>query len=33
VVFRKPGYFHGEPYGVALDNLPHLAGVIGSHAR
>ncbi len=25
---EKPGYFHGEPYGVALADLPRLAGVI-----
>src|SRR5919198_1193719 len=30
---EKPGYAHGEPYGVPLDRLPPLAGVLGSHAH
>jgi len=30
---EKRGYYHGEPYGVALDRLPRLAGVVGSHAH
>lgn len=25
------GYYHGEPYGVTLENLPRLAGVVVSH--
>jgi L-ascorbate metabolism protein UlaG (beta-lactamase superfamily) len=27
------GYYHGEPYGVTLENLPHLAGVVVSHGH
>jgi L-ascorbate metabolism protein UlaG (beta-lactamase superfamily) len=27
------GYYHGEPYGVTLENLPHLTGVIVSHGH
>ena len=30
---EKPGYYHGEPYGVALADLPNLAGVVASHAH
>src|SRR5947209_5000514 len=30
---EKPGYYHGEPYGIALADLPRLAGVVGSHAH
>src|SRR6266851_448849 len=30
---EKPGYLHGEPYGVTLADLPRVAGVIGSHAH
>jgi L-ascorbate metabolism protein UlaG (beta-lactamase superfamily) len=25
------GYYHGEPYGLTLDQLPHLDGVLVSH--
>ena len=28
---EKPGYYHGEPYGIALQALPHLSGVVVSH--
>src|SRR5919199_2212879 len=28
---ERQGYHHGEPYGVPLDRLPRLAGVVGSH--
>ena len=28
---ERPGYYHGEPYGVALTDLPHLDGVAVSH--
>src|SRR5258708_5662296 len=28
---EKPGYYHGEPYGIALADLPHLTGVVVSH--
>jgi L-ascorbate metabolism protein UlaG (beta-lactamase superfamily) len=27
------GYYHGEPYGVTLEHLPHLAGVVVSHGH
>jgi|SRR5215469_4385330 len=27
------GYDHGEPYGIALGNLPRLAGVVVSHGH
>jgi L-ascorbate metabolism protein UlaG (beta-lactamase superfamily) len=27
------GYYHGEPYGITLENLPQLAGVIVSHGH
>jgi len=27
------GYYHGEPYGVTLEKLPHLAGVVVSHGH
>lgn len=30
---EKWGYYHGEPYGVKLDQLPKLAGVIVSHGH
>jgi L-ascorbate metabolism protein UlaG (beta-lactamase superfamily) len=30
---ERPGYYHGEPYGVALGNLPPLVGVVSSHAH
>ncbi|HEX5442161.1 MAG TPA: MBL fold metallo-hydrolase [Ktedonobacterales bacterium] len=30
---EKWGYYHGEPYGVTLDQLPKLAGVIVSHGH
>lgn len=30
---EKFGYYHGEPYGVTLENLPHLAGVVVSHGH
>jgi L-ascorbate metabolism protein UlaG (beta-lactamase superfamily) len=32
-VSEKWGYYHGEPYGVTLDQLPHLAAVIVSHGH
>ena len=28
---EKPGYYHGEPYGIALADLPPLTGVVASH--
>ena len=28
---EKAGYYHGEPLGIALSALPHLAGVLVSH--
>jgi len=28
---EKPGYYHGEPYGIALADLPRLTGVVVSH--
>ena len=28
---EKLGYYHGEPYGIALQNLPRLDGVVVSH--
>jgi L-ascorbate metabolism protein UlaG (beta-lactamase superfamily) len=28
---EKAGYHHGEPYGIALANLPRLTGVVVSH--
>ena len=28
---EKPGYYHGEPYGISLQDLPQLAGVVVSH--
>ncbi len=28
---EKEGYYHGEPYGIALQNLPRLDGVVVSH--
>src|SRR6516164_3802446 len=28
---EKPGYYHGEPYGIALAALPKLSGVVVSH--
>ncbi len=27
------GYHHGEPYGIALKDLPHLTGVVVSHGH
>ena len=27
------GYYHGEPYGITLENLPHLTGVVVSHGH
>ena len=27
------GYHHGEPYGITLENLPQLAGVVVSHGH
>jgi len=30
---EKWGYYHGEPYGVTLDQLPRLAAVIVSHGH
>ena len=30
---EKPGYHHGEPYGVTLNHLPPLTGVIASHGH
>ena len=27
------GYYHGEPYGITLENLPHLDGVVVSHGH
>lgn len=28
---ERPGYYHGEPYGIALHDLPRLDGVAVSH--
>jgi L-ascorbate metabolism protein UlaG (beta-lactamase superfamily) len=28
---EKPGYYHGERYGIALADLPRLTGVVVSH--
>jgi len=28
---EKYGYYHGEPYGITLQNLPRLDGVVVSH--
>ncbi|WP_220204273.1 MBL fold metallo-hydrolase [Reticulibacter mediterranei] len=28
---EKEGYYHGEPYGILLEDLPRLAGVVVSH--
>src|SRR5215831_1594250 len=28
---ERPGYYHNEPYGIALSDLPPLAGVVVSH--
>ncbi len=28
---EKMGYYHGEPYGITLEDLPQLAGVVVSH--
>jgi L-ascorbate metabolism protein UlaG (beta-lactamase superfamily) len=28
---ERPGYYHGEPYGIALGDLPQLDGVAVSH--
>ena len=30
---ERPGYCPGEPYGIALADLPRLAGVVGSHGH
>ena len=30
---EKPGYYHGEPLGVRRQDLPRLAGVVGSHGH
>jgi L-ascorbate metabolism protein UlaG (beta-lactamase superfamily) len=30
---EKPGYYHGEPYGIALADLPQLCGVVASHGH
>ncbi|HET8851942.1 MAG TPA: MBL fold metallo-hydrolase [Ktedonobacteraceae bacterium] len=30
---EKFGYYHGEPYGITLENLPHLDGVVVSHGH
>src|SRR5258708_35288297 len=30
---EKFGYYHVEPYGITLENLPHLAGVVVSHGH
>lgn len=30
---EKWGYYHGEPYGLTLDQLPRLAAVIVSHGH
>ncbi|HEY4385021.1 MAG TPA: MBL fold metallo-hydrolase [Ktedonobacteraceae bacterium] len=27
------GYYHGEPYGITLQDLPHLDGVVVSHSH
>jgi L-ascorbate metabolism protein UlaG (beta-lactamase superfamily) len=27
------GYYHGEPYGITLENLPRLTGVVVSHGH
>lgn len=27
------GYYHGEPYGITLEKLPHLTGVVVSHGH
>jgi L-ascorbate metabolism protein UlaG (beta-lactamase superfamily) len=28
---EQEGFYHGEPYGIELADLPQLAGVIASH--
>lgn len=28
---ERPGYYHGEPVGIAIEALPRLAGVVVSH--
>lgn len=30
---EKFGYYHGEPYGIILQDLPHLGGVVVSHGH
>ena len=30
---EKFGYYHGEPYGITLRDLPHLDGVVVSHGH
>jgi L-ascorbate metabolism protein UlaG (beta-lactamase superfamily) len=30
---ERYGYYHGEPYGVTLENLPRLTGVVVSHGH
>jgi L-ascorbate metabolism protein UlaG (beta-lactamase superfamily) len=30
---EKFGYYHGEPYGILLENLPRLDGVVVSHGH
>jgi L-ascorbate metabolism protein UlaG (beta-lactamase superfamily) len=30
---ERPGYYHGEPYGITLADLPRLDGVVVSHAH
>ena len=30
---EKFGYYHGEPYGITLENLPRLDGVVVSHGH
>ncbi len=30
---EKPGYYHGEPLGLRRQDLPRLAGVVGSHGH
>lgn len=30
---EKFGYYHGEPYGITLEQLPRLAGVVVSHGH
>jgi len=30
---KKFGYYLGKPYGITLENLPHLEEVVASHRR